>query len=197
MTLNILTQGTVSRNSLSIACDTLLNTSIHTHTHTHPPRALGSKLSKEVSRESWLFCDSLERNATTQVHLQTRKPQPEARGGTTSSQGSNSKEPTAISGSTSAAANTTGNRASENIRKDLTEMVNRWLSAHTLDQGNRIWWLKASRLWKGSQFTSSSGSNRNYPVDVVRQSWISDSSQQELRARRLLTPLPPPSPNQE
>lgn len=89
-------------------------------------------------------------NSETQVPLQTRKPQPEARGGTRprkhpDTEWNNTSFPTRRSPLPylNLAANLSRHRVGGNIRNYLTKMVNRRLSRHTQDQDPMTQQLKA------------------------------------------------------
>lgn len=139
MTPNIHTQAIVNRNISFKSLGVWANISACVHTHTH---TLGSKLSRNSQGAG--FSDTLQRNTTTQVHLQTRKLSWGPKEGKTFSQGSSSKEPTAITVVTFSGCKKAGRRASENIRNHLPDIVYHRVSRH--DRGSSLQWLKTLRL---------------------------------------------------
>lgn len=167
----------------------------------HTRRSLGSALRRGSPPPGFPpphseagFSDSLQRNATAQARLQTRKPQPEARGGTSSSPGSSTEEPTAISGSASVAANSGGSGASENNRNQCLGMVLPWPSGHTGDKDNGTQWFKSSRPWNQTAGHPLQGKYQKVPRGHGEATM--NQPQGPVRAQGPLTPLASLPPNQ-
>ena len=115
------------------------------------------------------FSDSLERNATAQAHLQTRKPQRGPEAGPRPPRVPAQRSQLPYLGQPLWQQTLGGSRASENNRNQCLGVVLQWLNRHTGDKDNTHCGSKPQKALESDPSSPPCrGSTRNYPVDTVR-----------------------------